>query len=292
MQDRATGAAVGNCSNPVGLVVRCTLFGGRTVAAGAVLQITFADVTSPASGGPHRLSISTTSDTPAVSSPDYTQGGEQPPPEPTPRPRPTPTPTATPVATVAPPAPTPPTPPRRLPRHRHRPSATRSSSPPSAARCTCARNRLEVHDAGGRRRDPAGLDDRCPQGGRRAHLALRSRRPAAEGALLRGHVRRQAGGSGHRAHAQRAARLLAQGPRGPEAQTEVPQAAGRRQGQVPDQGLLRRRHRPGHQVARPGHLHDDARPGHAGPRLRPRQRQAQDDHPACRQALHRARARR
>ena len=52
-----------------------------------------------------------------------------------------------------------------------------------------------------------------------------------------------------------------QGARGAEEEAEVAQAVGRRQGQVPHQGHLQRRHRPRHEVARPGHLHDHARPG-------------------------------
>ena len=61
----------------------------------------------------------------------------------------------------------------------------------------------------------------------------------------------------------------AQGRRGRE-EAQDAQALGRRQGQVPHQRQVQRRHRPRHQVARPGHLHghDDTR--HAGRRERPR----------------------
>ena len=76
------------------------------------------------------------------------------------------------------------------------------------------------------------------------------------------------------AHPVGGARLLAarRRPRGAE-ETQAPQAVGRRQGQVPHQGPLRRRDRARHQVARVRHLHldDDARHAGLGQRARPGQ---------------------
>ena len=58
----------GRARDPVRAVLRPHGGGGRA-AAGDVR-----DVTNPASAGPHQLTVSTTSDTPAVSSSNYTQG--------------------------------------------------------------------------------------------------------------------------------------------------------------------------------------------------------------------------
>jgi hypothetical protein len=79
VQSVATGLDVGACYRPVALVSDCYLFFGRLVGAGTQLRVTFEGVTNPATAGPYRMTVSTTSDTPAVTSPDPGQGEPQPP---------------------------------------------------------------------------------------------------------------------------------------------------------------------------------------------------------------------
>jgi hypothetical protein len=82
IHDLTRGLDVGACSSPSGTAVECWLYSDRTVSANTALRVTFHDVTNPPSAGPHRLTVATTSDTPAVTSPEYSQGEVQPPPPP------------------------------------------------------------------------------------------------------------------------------------------------------------------------------------------------------------------
>ena len=96
---------------------------------------------------------------------------------------------------------------------------------------------------------------------------LVARRPAADGEVPRRHLPR------HPVAATSPSCTLTEAldgcsparARRPE-EAEVAQAVGRRQGQVPHQGPLRRGHRPRHELARPGHLHDHADARHTGQR--------------------------
>jgi hypothetical protein len=74
----ATGLDVGACYRPAALVSECYLYAGRVVAAGTQLRVTFENVTNPPTVGPYRMTVSTTSDTPAVAA-DTGQGEPQPP---------------------------------------------------------------------------------------------------------------------------------------------------------------------------------------------------------------------
>ncbi len=71
------GTTVGSCSKPQAaapLTSSCTLFGGRTIAAGATVQIVLHSVTNPSSAGPYTLVASTTSDPQPVTSGAYASG--------------------------------------------------------------------------------------------------------------------------------------------------------------------------------------------------------------------------
>ena len=72
-------------------------------------------------------------------------------------------------------------------------------------------------------------------------------------------------------------------------EAEDPQALGRRQGQVPHPRSVQRRHRPRHEVARPGHLHHHAHASDPRRGRRQRLRQEEDRPGQEGQALHDAR---
>ena len=123
--------------------------------------------------------------------------------------------------------------------------------------------------AGHERRSCRSTSPRCiPNGSEvdarkgRVELTRSRRRRPPRPRVLRRPVQRHPDRRHHRPDAEREAHGLPEGQeaararRGQEA--EDPQAVGRRQGQVPHQGPVQRGDRARHQVARPGHLHDDA----------------------------------
>ena len=63
--------AVGSCGNPTGLTIVCGLFSSGTVAAGDHLRVTFNGITNPSTPGNYTVSVSTTSDTAAVTSSQF-----------------------------------------------------------------------------------------------------------------------------------------------------------------------------------------------------------------------------
>ena len=147
---------------------------------------------------------------------------------------------------------------------RHRVENRTSRLRPSGARC-CDKVGGKLRAVGGRRRGPDGRDDRRAQGraARDRSPPRQARRPSFSDGMFKVS---QSGGS-PRPHAHRDARLLGQARAGRGEEAQDAQAVGRREGPLPDQGLLQRRHRPRHQVARAGHLHGHADAGHAGRRL-------------------------
>ncbi len=68
---RRGGTAIGSCTQPAGLVTRCTLNFSWASLAGDQLKIVFATITNPASAGPYTLTVTTTTDLPAVTSSPY-----------------------------------------------------------------------------------------------------------------------------------------------------------------------------------------------------------------------------
>jgi hypothetical protein len=78
VRNEDTALDVGACYSPVALVSECYLYSGRVVAPGTRLSVTFRGITNPPTAGPYRLTVSTTSDTPAVAV-DTEQGSPQPP---------------------------------------------------------------------------------------------------------------------------------------------------------------------------------------------------------------------
>ncbi len=65
-----TDQVVGSCFGPSGGASECYLFSGEVINAGDEVRVTLNGITNP-SAGPHTLSVSTTSDTTAVSSSSY-----------------------------------------------------------------------------------------------------------------------------------------------------------------------------------------------------------------------------
>ena len=61
---------IGSCGSPSGTVIKCGLFGGEAIPASHNVSITFSGITNPAAGTP-TLSVSTTSDPAAVTSPAF-----------------------------------------------------------------------------------------------------------------------------------------------------------------------------------------------------------------------------
>ena len=70
-------SAVGACSKS-GLIATCTLFSGASIAPGDQVSIEFDRIINPASAGTPTLKVSTSSDTPIVTSSGYSIGGNPP----------------------------------------------------------------------------------------------------------------------------------------------------------------------------------------------------------------------
>ena len=69
------GNQVGDCFMQATAVVTCDIDGGDKVAAGAAVTVTLFGVTNPATAKAYTLTVSTTADTTAVTSPSYTVTG-------------------------------------------------------------------------------------------------------------------------------------------------------------------------------------------------------------------------
>jgi hypothetical protein len=71
VRDLGAAGNAGSCAHISGELVRCTLFSGRSILAGAQVEIALNGVTNPATPGNYQLTVATTTDADPATSPAY-----------------------------------------------------------------------------------------------------------------------------------------------------------------------------------------------------------------------------